>query len=136
MRTSDRRACQALGPETMTSGCPQSQVLLMMIAVLLFRVLAVNVVVLLAMIVRVGTMNLLFFRLGNDLVWWLHQQCAPRGRRQGGVKSFKQFLNNSNITAPLVVAKGRMHNTTIIIIIIIKIIVIIITILVTGDLEL
>ena len=38
-------------------------------------------------------------RLGNDLVWWLHQQCAPRGRRQGKVTIFKsQFINYSNTT--------------------------------------
>ena len=92
-RTSDRHACQALVLVTMTSGCPQSQVLfLFSLLVILFRM------VLLTMIMIIMTIKKIL-RLGNDLVWWLHQQCAPRGRRQGKVSIFKsQFINYFNTT--------------------------------------
>ena len=92
-RTSDRPACQALVLVTMTSGCPQSQVLFFIFFV--------------GDHIQDGVVDndndyhddKKILRLGNDLVWWLHQQCAPRGRRQGKVTIFKsQFINYSNAT--------------------------------------
>ena len=92
-RTSDRPACQALVLVTMTSGCPQSQVLFFIFFV--------------GDHIQDGVVDndndyhddKKILRLGNDLVWWLHQQCAPRGRRQGKVTIFKsQFINYSNTT--------------------------------------
>ena len=92
-RTSDRPACQALVLVTMTSGCPQSQVLFFIFFV--------------GDHIQDGVVDndndyhddKKILRLGNDLVWWLHQQCAPRGRRQGKVSIFKsQFINYSNTT--------------------------------------